>query len=312
MPSSDAFRSFVIVNPAAAAGLAGRRWDRVATLLKSSLGHFEHAMTQGPGDATSLTRAALVRGFEMVVCVGGDGTLNEVVGGFFEESSRVPIASNAVLGVLALGTGSDFARTIQQVDLESACARLAGRVTRTIDVGLASFTNHVGAPATRVFINVASFGCSGVVARLVSPRLKAVSGQLAFTLATLRALIVYRDQLVTLEFDDGPPRSFALTNCAFGNGRFFGAGMQVAPAAQLDDGEFDVTIWSGFGPLDFIRLRSALRDGSHVRESGTQVLRARRATAKSASTVLLEIDGESVGRLPAHFEVLPAAVRLKV
>jgi YegS/Rv2252/BmrU family lipid kinase len=312
MPSNDAFRSFVIVNPAAAAGLAGRRWERIAALLQSSLGNFEHAMTRAPGDATALTRAALLNGYEMVVCVGGDGTLNEVVGGFFQESSRVAIASTAVLGVLAVGTGSDFGRTILQVNLESACARLAGRATRTIDVGVASFTNHDGAPATRIFINVASFGCSGVVARLVSPRLKAVSGQLAFTLATLRALAVYRDQTVTLEFDDAPPRSFTLTNCAFGNGRFFGAGMQVAPAAQLDDGEFDVTMWSGFGPVDFIRLRGALRDGSHVSEPGTQVLRARRATAKSASTVLLEIDGESVGRLPAHLEVLPAALRLKV
>jgi len=312
MPANDAFRSFVIVNPSAAAGRAGRRWDQIAALLKSSLGSFEHAMTRACGDATLLTRAALRNGFEMVVSVGGDGTLNEVVNGFFEQSSRVPIASDAVLGVLSLGTGSDFGRTLQQGSLESACAHLAGRKTRTIDVGVATFSNHDGAPATRVFINVASFGCSGVVARLVSPRLKALSGPLAFTLATTRALAVYRDQVVTLEFDDVPPRSFAITNCAFANGRFFGAGMQVAPAAQLDDGEFDVTIWSGFGPIDFIRLRGALRDGSHVNESGTQVLRARRATAHSALRVLLEIDGESVGRLPAHFEVLPAAVRLKV
>jgi YegS/Rv2252/BmrU family lipid kinase len=312
MPPDDALRSFVVLNPAAAAGLAGRRWDRIATLLRSSLGSFDHAKTQAPGDATSLTRTALRNGFEMIVCVGGDGTLNEVVGGFFEESSHLPIAPNAVLGVLAVGTGSDFGRSIQQGDLESACARLAGRATKSIDVGLASFTGHDGAPAARIFINVASFGCSGVVARLVNPRLKAMSGQLAFTLATLRALATYRDQTVTLEFDDGPPRCAPITNCACGNGRFFGAGMQVAPAALLDDGLFDVTIWSGFGPIDFLRLRGALRDGSHVKEPGTEVLRARRARARSASTVLLEIDGESVGRLPAHLEVLPAAVRLKV
>jgi diacylglycerol kinase family enzyme len=163
----------------------------------------------------------------------------------------------------------------------------------------------------RIFINVVSFGCGGLVARLVSPRLKAVSGQLAFTLATMRALAVYRDQTVTLEFDDRPPRSLAITNCAFGNGRFFGAGMQVAPTAQLDDGELDVTLWSGFGLIDFIRLRHALHDGSHVREPGTQVLRTRRTIATSESTVLLELDGESVGRLPLQLQVLPGALRLK-
>ena len=118
--------------------------------------------------------------------------------------------------------------------------------------------------------------------------------------------------MVSVEFDALPPRSLAITNCAFGNGRFFGAGMQVAPAAQLDDGELDVTIWSGFGWMDFIRKRHTLYDGSHVREPGTEVLRIRRAVANSASTVLLELDGESVGRLPAQLDVLAGVLRLKV
>jgi YegS/Rv2252/BmrU family lipid kinase len=282
-PSNKAFRSFVIVNPASAAGATGRRWDRIANLLRSSLGDFEHVATQKPGEATKLSRAALREGFEMIVSVGGDGTLNEVVGGFFEGSAA--LAPEAVLGVVALGTGRDFGRTIGQTDLESACARLGGRKTRSIDVGLAGFTGGDGAVTRRIFINVASFGCGGLVAHLVSPRLKAVSGQLAFTLATLRSLAVYRDLLVTLEFDAMPPRSLAITNCAFGNGRFFGAGMQVAPAAQLDDGEFDVTIWSGFGLMDFIRKRHTLYDGSHVREPGAQVLRCRRAIAGRPSLI---------------------------
>ena len=308
--SSNAFRSFVIVNPASAAGATGRRWGRIAKLLRSSLGDFEHVATQKPGEATMLSRAALREGFEMVVSVGGDGTLNEVVGGFFNGSAAV--APAAVLGVIALGTGSDFARTIDQTDLESACARLGGRKTHTIDVGIARFAGHDGAPTTRVFINVASFGCGGLVAHLVSPRLKAVSGRLAFTFATLRALAVNRDQVVTLQLNDLPPRSLAITNCAFANGRFFGAGMQVAPAAQLDDGEFDVTIWSGFRLMDFIRKRHTLYDGSHVREPGAQVLRCRRAIASSEFTVLLEVDGESVGRLPAQLDVLAGALQLKV
>jgi YegS/Rv2252/BmrU family lipid kinase len=309
MSSKEVFRSFVIVNPASAAGATGRRWDRIAKLLRSSLGDFERVVTRAPGEATNLSRAALRDGFEMIVSVGGDGTLNEVVGGFFLGST--PVRSEAVLGVVAVGTGSDFGRTLEQADLESACARLGGRETRSIDVGLARFTGHDGAPTTRIFINVASFGVGGLVARLVSPRLKAVNGRLAFSIATLRALMAYRDRIVTLEFDHMPARSLAITNCAFGNGRFFGAGMQVAPAALLDDGELDVTIWSGFGVIDFIRKRNTLYDGSHLRQPGAQALRTRRATATSESTVLLEIDGESAGRLPLQLEILPAALRLK-
>jgi diacylglycerol kinase (ATP) len=85
-----------------------------------------------------------------------------------------------------------------------------------------------------------------------------------------------------------------------------------APSAKLDDGEFDVTIWSGFGVLDFVRLRSAIRDGTHVRERGTEVARVRVATATGEARTLLELDGEAVGRLPARIEVLPAAIRLKI
>ncbi len=310
MPPIDAFRSFVIVNPASAAGATGRQWSRIAKLLRSSLGEFEYVATQRPGEATALSRAALRKGFEMIVSVGGDGTLNEVVNGFFDGAA--PVARQAVLGVVALGTGCDFGRTLAQSDLETACAALGGRKTRTIDLGFARFVGHDGAPAVRIFINVASFGCGGLVAHLVSSRLKAVSGQLAFTLATLRALAVYRDPIVSLEFDDMPPRSIPITNCALANGRFFGAGMQVAPAAQLDDGALDVTIWSGFGWMDFIRKRHTLYDGSHVREPGTEVLRIRRARATSDSTVLLELDGESAGRLPAQLEMLAGVVRLKM
>src|ERR1700733_493605 len=89
MLSNDAFRSFVILNPASAAGAAGRRWDQIAKLLRSSLGAFEYAATQKPGEATALASAALREGFEMVVSVGGDGTLNEVVGGFFDGSVSI-------------------------------------------------------------------------------------------------------------------------------------------------------------------------------------------------------------------------------
>ena len=300
----------MIVNPASGARIGGRRWDRLRALLRTSLGEFEYAFTQAPGDATRLSRSALREGFEMVVAVGGDGTLNEVLNGFFD--GAVPVAPHAVLGIVALGTGCDFGRILAQQNVESACARLAGRGTRSIDVGLARFTGHDGMPATRIFINVASFGVSGLVARLVSSRLKAISGQLSFTLATVRALAVYRDANVTLQFDDLPPRTLALTNAAFGNGRYFGAGMQVTPAAQLDDGQLDVTLWSGFGLRAFIQKRRSLYDGSHVRERGAEVLKTRRASASSLQPVRVELDGESVGMLPLQVQVLPGVLKLKV
>lgn len=310
MTPRDTLRTMVVVNPVSAAGATGRRWERTARQLRAALGSFEHAFTQEPHHATRLTRRALRDGFEMVVAIGGDGTLNEVVGGFFE--AGVAVAPEAVLGIVALGTGADFARTIGAMSLELACERLRGRASRRIDVGHARFTDHAGAPTERFFLNVASFGCSGRVARLVSPGLKRISGSLAFALATVRVLLSYRDRVVTIQFDAEPSREYSITNCAFCNGRYFGAGMLVAPDALIDDGKFDVTIWSGFGLGDFVRKRGSLYSGAHIHERGAQSLQATRAEASSRQEVLLELDGESVGRLPVQLRILPQALRLKL
>jgi YegS/Rv2252/BmrU family lipid kinase len=309
MTNGAGLRTMVIVNPTSGAGASARRWQRTARALGRALGTFEHLFTTGPLHATSLARQALRDGYEMVVAIGGDGTLNEVVCGFFDAGR--PVAPQAVLGVVALGTGSDFARTLGRPGLEQACARLGGRDSRPIDVGLARFSTREGAPAERLFVNVASFGCSGRVARLVSPRLKRVSGSLAFTLATVRALTTFRDQRVAISLDGGPVLEYSITNCAFCNGRYFGAGLQVAPQALIDDGRFDVTLWSGFGLLDFVRKRRSLYSGTHVDEPGTRQFRARRATATGEAEVLFELDGESVGRLPVELTILPHALRLK-
>jgi YegS/Rv2252/BmrU family lipid kinase len=310
MATRDNLRTMVIVNPSSAAGANGRLWDRTARSLRRSLGHFEHAFTNAPLHATRLARQALRDNFEMVVAIGGDGTLNEVVCGFFDGDQ--PVAPRAMLGIVALGTGSDFARTLGAVHLEASSAHLAGRDSRLIDVGHASFIDHSGTPTERVFLNVASFGCSGKVAHRMSPRLKRLSGSLAYNVATLRTLLSYQDQLVSISLDGGPAVPCPITACAFCNGRYFGAGMQVAPHALIDDGKLDVTMWSGFGLLDFVRKRHSLYSGAHVHETGTRVFLARHAAATSAAEVFFELDGESVGRLPIRLKILRCALRLKI
>jgi YegS/Rv2252/BmrU family lipid kinase len=245
----------------------------------------------------------------MVVAVGGDGTLNEVTRGFFQ--GRRSVAPCAVLGVIPHGTGCDFARTLGASTLEQACARLAGHRTRSIDVGHAGFVAKDGRPTERVFLNVASFGCSGRVAHMVGQDAKRASGALAFALTTARVLVTYREQPVTVTLDGEAPRELAITNGAVCNGRYFGGGMQVAPQAEVDDGLLDVTIWAGFGLLDFVEKRRTLYNGTHVREPGTRLFRAGTVSATSAAEVLVELDGEGVGRLPLRVQILPAALRLK-
>lgn len=301
--------TFVVVNPASAAGATGRRWDSIARALRRELGPFEHAITEGPRHATALTRRALEDGFRRIVAVGGDGTLSEIANGFF--AGRRPRARDAILGVIPRGTGSDLARTlgIESV-LDIACARLARGTTRVIDVGYASFLDHHGRTTERVVLNAASFGCGGAVAAAVGTRAKRLGGRLAFMLTTARTLLRYRDQTVSVRIDDGALETLTITCCAVCNGRFFGGGMHVAPEASLDDGRLDVTVWQGFGLRDFIVKRRALYDGTHVHDPGTRTHRAARLYATSDERVPLEIDGEAAGTLPATFEIIPAALRV--
>lgn len=304
-------RTFVVVNPSSACGATGRRWDHIAREVHRAVGPFEHAFTDAPRHATALTRTALENGFEMVVAVGGDGTLNEVACGFFD--GRRPVAPTAALGVLPHGTGCDFPRAMGiGKTLRDACARLSGRGARVIDVGSVRFIDHDGQSAERVFVNVVSFGCGGAVAHAITSATKRIGGKLGFTVTTARTLLRYEDQAVTVAVDDGAPEQITITSYAVCNAQYFGGGMWVAPGAELDDGRLDATIWAGFDLKDFILKRRSLYNGTHVHDPGTRILRVKKVVATSKERVLLDVDGESAGRLPVTIEILPRALRVKV
>jgi diacylglycerol kinase (ATP) len=303
-------RTLVIVNPAAAAGATRRRWDLIARTLRRSIGSFEHAFTDAPRHATALARDGLAAGFELIIAVGGDGTANEVACGFFDGAR--PTAPTAILGVIPRGTGCDLPRTLRTGrTVEEACARMSGQNACMIDVGHASFVGHDGVAAERVFLNVLSFGCGGAVVHALRGGTKRAGRGLVFPLATARVLYAYQDQPVTVEVDGGPPEHLLITNYAVCNARYFGGGMKVAPAAEVDDGVLDVTIWAGYGLRDFVFKWRSLYDGTHVDAPGTRVTRARRVDATSSAAVLLDIDGEPAGRLPIRVEILPRALLFK-
>jgi YegS/Rv2252/BmrU family lipid kinase len=260
--------------------------------------------------AAALTAEALRSGFRRIVAVGGDGTLNEVVNGFFQAGSPVP--PDACLALVPRGTGGDFRRTFGlNGSLRETCARLVGDV-RPLDVGRVRFTRTDGSPGERYFVNVASFGVSGQVDRAVNASSKALGGKVSFFVASVRTLFGWRDQTVRIRVDGGPEETLGITTLAVANGQYFGGGMRVAPEADPSDGQLDVTIWSGYHLKDFALKSASVYDGRHVRWAGTRTLRCRRLEATSEEEVLLDVDGEQPGRLPATFEVLPGALRIQV
>lgn len=310
MSDSGNMRTFVIVNPGSAGGATRRRWERIARNLTRTIGSFESAFTDAPRHATSLTRAALGAGFELIVAVGGDGTANEVACGFFDGPR--PLAPQAALGIVPHGSGVDLPRTLScGKTLDEACARMAGRRTQAIDVGHVRFVDHEGRSAERVFLNAMSFGCGGAVVHALSSGTKRFGGRIAFALTTAKVLFAYRDQPVVVAVDGGPPEQLTVTSYAVCNGKYFGGGMQVAPAAEVDDGLLDVTIWSGFRLKDFVIKRAGLYDGTHVGYAGTKVLRVRSVEATSEERVLVDVDGEAAGLLPIRVDIFPRALLFK-
>jgi len=311
-------KPFLIVNPRAAGGSTGKHFDDISSAVRSAVGDHDHAFTERPMHAAELARRALRSGSDLVIAVGGDGTISEVVNGFFEEprAGEPPhaVRPGAALGLLPRGTGGDLRRSVGlDADLRRCAPRLAGE-QRPIDVGRIDFVDSKGQPAARYFVNVAEAGIGSEAVRIANASSKMLGGKLTFALASLRALVGWTDVPVRYSLDGAPPQEATVTTFAVANGRCFGGGMMVAPDAQLDDGLFHITIWSGYGLADFVLRGATMYDGSHVKLKGTRTATARTVRldpGKAArAPVAIEADGELIGRLPATFTVLPGALRL--
>ncbi|MBT8495873.1 MAG: diacylglycerol kinase family lipid kinase, partial [Deltaproteobacteria bacterium] len=306
-------RHVLIVNPQSQGGALGRRWPEVSRAIRRQLGSFEELRTEGPGDATRLARQAIDDGADRIVAIGGDGTINEVVNGFFDNGE--PVETNAALGILPFGSGGDFRKTISvPKDIDAAAHRLANGQPRRIDVGHLEYTDHDGEKGQRMFVNIASFGVSGLVDRYVNESSKRLGGTLSFLLASARAGLNYSNKRVRLRFDDGEPIDLTVYLCAIANGRYFGGGMYVAPEADLADGKFDVVSVGDIGKAQMLLLGTRIYNGTHLTMDAVSQRRATRIHAEpiGSDEVLLDVDGETPGRLPATFRLIPQSLSLVV
>ncbi|HSD90889.1 MAG TPA: diacylglycerol kinase family protein [Kofleriaceae bacterium] len=308
-------RTVVIVNPKSQGGRLGKRWVELSETLTRAF-PFDHVETTGPGDATKLAREALVAGAERVVAIGGDGTINEVVNGFFDDKGA-PIKPDASFGLIPFGTGGDFRRTMGiPMETADAAAVIKANKTKKIDVGKLQLTKRGGGTQLRMFVNIASFGVSGVVDRLVNESGKKL-GRLSFMLATARATWAYSNQRVQMVFDGDPATRVEATinTVAVANGKFFGGKMKVAPDAEVDDGQFDVVAMGDLNFGDLLKSGRRLYAGTHIGMDKVTTRRARIVEAEPIdpkAIVELDVDGEAPGLLPARFEIVPGALSMVV
>ena len=254
---------------------------------------------------TRLAREAADDGAELIVVVGGDGSVNEVANGIAQRDG-VEIA------VLARGTGWDFVRTygIPHKALPAIRVALEGR-TQTIDLGRVTYRSWAGADETRWFANIASAGMSGAIAQRANDTTKVLGGKVSYAWAVFAVFARWQNDVVEVAVDD-ERRSGPMNDVIVANGRYFGGGMMILPDARPDDGMLDVLLIGDLTKRELTVTLPKTYRGKHLPHPKAEALRGRVVTVDAPSPLPVELDGEQPGATPARFEVVPGALRVRV
>jgi len=301
----------IVLNPAS--GRRGRRlfWSALRRALEARSADISLRETKGFGDAGRHGRELAEDGCDLVLAVGGDGTVGEVAGGILR--SRRP---GAVFSFIPTGTGCDFARNFAIPREPSKIAEhLLTAPVRSVDAGLLTCENEDGVSCTRHFINIASFGVSGKIVNAVNEarRGRRLPGPMVFFYHSLMQILRYKPCKIRLRLDGEDVYDGPITAVAVANGAWFGGGMKVAPGADVSDGLFDVVIIRGAARLRVLTLMKSIYSGKHVKSPLVSIHRARLVEVWPAGEAApVDSDGEAPGHIPARFEILPGAVNLLV
>ena len=295
-----------LVNPASGNGATGRRWPDLQRRARALGLAGDLLVSEQPGHLIELAATAAAEGGLLVV-VGGDGTLNEVVNG--------AAGSDAEIAVIPSGTGRDFGRTYGiPTRFDDAVRVVLEGTTRTIDLGRAEFAlpgDGEKGTGVRLFVNAGSVGMSGAVARRANSMSKRLGGRVTFYTALVREFLGWTNTEMTVAFGPGE-RSGPMHDVIVANGRFLGGGMKLAPDARPDDGLFDVVLVGDVSKFDFVITSPKLYRGGHVGHPRVEIVQSTWVTVEATDPLLVELDGEQEGTTPARFEVVPNAVRIRV
>jgi diacylglycerol kinase (ATP) len=258
------------------------------------------SVTQAPGDAERFAAEALAH-CQYIVAAGGDGTLNEVINGIARRGNEI------CLGLVPLGTGNDFARTIGlPAAVRANLDILASQQTKSVDFV------RVENDRTRFFINASSGGFSGLVDEKLNSEMKHNWGALAYIRsagAALPKLQAYQTEVV---FDNRESLSLDLYNVVIGNGRFVASGLPIAPDAELDDGLLDVILIPKRSIPEMALLAAEIILGKHLTNDAIIFRRAKTVAVHSTPELSFNIDGELLGNESARFQIVPQALNFVV
>jgi diacylglycerol kinase (ATP) len=299
----------VIVNPHAGRRRVGQEISRLQESLRERDLPNRLVLTERPGDATRIASEALEAGGRFVVAVGGDGTVNEVLNGMFRDGE--PLVADAVLGVVAAGSGCDLVRTFGLPgDATKACRHLAGDNTYPFDVIKITYANEHGGQAERYCANITEAGLGAAVAARAA-KLPARLGQSRYFIAFWRVLPAFKLAQVRVQADrkvyEGPAYQVVVANC-----QFYGGGMRISPRSYPGDGVLDTLVFTGPKSDAFTMIPRVYR-GDHIPNDHIREMRSKVAVRVEADRALpIEADGEILGSTPATFQVIPQRIRMKL
>lgn len=304
----------LVCNPHAGSGGRGRI-VAIAEAARRWFGSVDLRVTEAAGHAIELAREADEEGCELVVAVGGDGTISEVVAGLLgEDGGREP---SCALGVVAAGTGGDFARTLGTPrGVDDAIALLRDGEERCVDAMVVALRADDGQARRRVAINVVGFGLNGNVVRNLR-RSRLLGASATYAAATARSWMSYRPPPAQVRWVgvDGVEGSWEgpLTAAFVGNGRFCGGGIDLGPEVRPDDGALDLLLVPKLSAFDTARGLRSLYRGKKARVEDVVQVQVHRVEAQvpRAWDVWVDCDGEAAGCLPMTLQVLPSRLRVR-
>jgi YegS/Rv2252/BmrU family lipid kinase len=298
-----------LVNPASDNGRTGRLWPEISHRAAEAGLVGEALLSERPGQLGELALRAAAEGAQLVVAVGGDGTVNEVVNGLMSIPAGGLVPE---LAVVPRGTGRDFVRTFSiPSQTDAALAVACQGATREIDVGRAEYRAWDGGDAVAFFANVAGAGMSGAVAQRANASSKALGGRVSFLAATLAVFAKWKVTELSVQVDSSS-RSGLIYEVVVANCRYLAGGMKMTPAAEPDDGLFDVLVIGDITRTDLALNLPRVYRGTHLPHRKLELLRGRSVTVSGPTPVPVQLDGEQPGTTPCRFAVRPGALRLRV
>jgi len=297
----------VIVNPAAGAGRTAKLWPQIMGLFRGQGLRFEYDVTEAPGHAIELAREAACNGYNMVVSVGGDGTINEVVNGLYASGN----IGDALLGIVSTGTGGDYIRTVGVPRrYDEACRCLLQPRRLTVDLGVVEYSDN-GSRVERLFVNFAGMGFDAEIVRRTTGQFKALGGLSSYLLGAITTILVYRNKDISMVVD-GEKMEKKVCTVVMNNGRYGGGSMFTAPHASIDDGYFDVMIVGDINKPDLLWSLPRIYKGTHLTHPKVTMKRAKEIEIQSAQPMQLQADGELLGQVPARFRILPSVLKVVI